>query len=106
MTPTLTPTELLAVNQGRYERGLPPLAVSSFPRTVQAAARTIIDQRYTPPPSRFAQDYVNAIAVRLGKKRFTKPSTAEGEPGDFAEALRRATERRRRGYPKSQPKTN
>jgi hypothetical protein len=28
-------------------------------------------------PSSFVADYVNSIAVRLGKKRFTKPSSED-----------------------------
>jgi hypothetical protein len=42
------------------------------------------DPRWTTPsepqPSSFAADYVNSIVVRLGKKRFTKPSSEKGEP--------------------------
>jgi hypothetical protein len=98
MTPTLNPTELLAVNQGRYERGLPPLAVSLFPRTVQAAAQPIPAQPYTPLPNPFAQSVNAAISRSLGAKRYTRPSEPEGEPSTFAEQLRQATERRRKGY--------
>jgi hypothetical protein len=111
MTPftALNKYELAAVNQARREEGRPLLGSSSW-QTVQATAipfmQTISDQRYTPPPSLFAQNVSAAIATKLGKRRYTRPSEPEGEPGDFAEQLAAATRKRRRGYPKPQPKTN
>ena len=60
---------------------------------------TITAQDFAPPAaSPFAQAVEAAIAVRLGKKRYTKPSTELGEPSTFAESLVKAVDRRRRGY--------
>jgi hypothetical protein len=84
-------------------RGIDPFACAARSLTVR-----IKPSLSTPQPGSFAQQVVNAIATKLGAKRYTKPTEPEGEPSDFAEALRRATERQRRGYPKvaSQPKKN
>jgi hypothetical protein len=76
-----TASEQMAVNQSRREEGKPPFGSSS--RRVQANVavpfvQTIVAQNFASTPSGFAAEYVNAIAVRLGKKRFTKPSTELG----------------------------
>jgi hypothetical protein len=97
MTPTLTQTELNAVNQGRFERGLPPLR--SFARGVQAnAALGAVAQDFAPQSSNFAQNVRAAIARQLGHRAYTKPTEPEGEPSTFAEQLAAATRKRRRGY--------
>ena len=49
MTTTLSPIELSAVNQGRVERGLPPLG-SSVQATAVPFLQTITAQDFAPPP--------------------------------------------------------
>jgi hypothetical protein len=97
----LTQSEQAAITKGRVESGKRPIPGYPLPTAYANAPNpfvsTITAQNFTPhKASAFAQEVEAAIAVRLGKKRFTKPSTPEGEPSTFAEALKKAVDRRRK----------
>lgn len=67
--------------------------------------------RYTQPsptqPSSFAQDYVNAIATKLGHRMYRRQSVPkqepEPDPNTFAGQVALAIQRRRKGYPNPKP---
>jgi hypothetical protein len=99
----LTQSEQAAITQARVEAGKRPIPGYPLPTAYANAPNpfvsTITAQDFAPPAaSTFAQAVEAAIAVRLGKKRYTKPSTELGEPSTFAESLVKAVNRRRRGY--------
>ena len=105
MTPfeDLTQSEQAAITQARVEAGKRPIPGYPLPTAYTNAPNpfvsTITAQDFAPPAaSTFAQAVEAAIAVRSGKKRYTKPSTELGEPSTFAESLVKAVNRRRRGY--------
>ena len=107
VTATLNSTELAAVNQARTERGLPPLG--AYARAIQASAAYRAPS-HEPPPSGFAQEVVNAIAVRLGNRACRKPPEPEKsepapDPSTFAGQLAIAIKRRRKGYAAPKPWT-
>jgi len=73
-------------------RGIDPFA-SISPRA--ADTRTVTVPSLPATAGSFARAVEAAITAKLGAKRYTRPSEAEGEPDSFAEKLRQAVERRR-----------